>query len=150
MIQLRHVGVYVNDLKSQTEFYRRVFDMHEICDNIRQQDALVSELLSAKEPVEITKLVTMYGKKNGAGDMLELIRYSNSAYKVTEDYPIYKTGVAHLGFGIDDITETVSRIKALGGKQKTSIHIMANGNKCCFCQDPEGNWLELIERSHGE
>lgn len=150
MIQLRHVGIYVCDLKRQTDFYRRVFDMYEICNNIQQRDALICELLSVDEPVRITKLITEKGKITTSGDMVELVEYPYSPYKIPDDYPIFKTGVAHLGFGIDNMAETVSRIKALGGKQKTSIHIMANGNKCCFCQDPEGNWLELIERSHGD
>ncbi|WP_027407457.1 VOC family protein [Anaerovibrio sp. RM50] len=146
MVQLRHVGIYVHSLKRETEFYRQVFNMHEICNDVEQKDELIDELLSVHESVRITKLITEHGKLTGSGDMVELVEYPNSPYKDSVDYEIYKTGVMHLGFGIDDMDATLSRLKKMGGKQKTSVHIMANGNKCCFCQDPEGNWLELIER----
>ncbi|WP_276838446.1 VOC family protein [Anaerovibrio lipolyticus] len=146
MVQLRHVGIYVNNLKRETDFYRQVFNMHEICNDVEQKDELIDELLSVHESVRITKLITEHGKLTGAGDMVELVEYPHSPYKDSVDYEIYKPGVAHLGFGIDDMDEVISRLKMLGGKQKTSVHIMPNGNKCCFCQDPEGNWIELIER----
>ena len=146
MIQLRHVGLYVHNLKKETEFYQQVFNMYEICNDIEQSDELIDELLSVHEAVKITKLITEQGKRTGSGDMIELVEYPHSQYQAFSDNEIYKPGVAHLGFGIDDMDATLSRLKNLGGKQKTSVHIMPNGNKCCFCQDPEGNWIELIER----
>lgn len=146
MIQLRHVGIYVRDIKKEKEFYKKVFDMREICDEVEQMDALIEDLLSVSEPVKIAKLITEQGKVNGAGDMIELVQYINSSEKESLNCPIYKSGVMHLGFGIDDIDKVLSRIKNFGGKQKTSVHVMQNGNKCCFCQDPEGVWIELIER----
>lgn len=149
MIQLRHVGIYVNDIKIEKEFYKQVFDMYEICDEIEQMDALVAELLSTHDSVKITKLITEQGKVNGAGDMIELVQYPKSLERDLLNYPVYKTGVTHLGFGIDNMDEVLSRLKSFGGKQQTTVHIMENGNKCCFCQDPEGVWIELIERRLG-
>ena len=149
MIQLRHVGLYVQDIKKEAAFYKQAFGMHEICNELEQTDALIDELLSVHEPVKITKLITEQGRQSGIGDMIELVEYPNSPEKEPIRNSLYKTGVMHLGFGIDDMEETLMRIKALGGLQITLVHTMANGNKCCFCQDPEGNWLELIERSSG-
>lgn len=149
MIQLRHTGIYVRDIKKEKDFYKQVFDMCEICDEVEQLDTLIEELLSVREPVKITKLITEQGKVNGAGDMVELVQYINSPERDTLNCPIYKPGVMHLGFGIDDMDKVLSRVKALGGEQKTSVHVMGNGNKCCFCRDPEGVWIELIERRSG-
>ncbi|MBE6105117.1 VOC family protein [Anaerovibrio lipolyticus] len=149
MIQLRHIGLYVQDMKKEAEFYRQAFSMYEICNELEQSDALIDELLSVHEPVKITKLITEQGRQSGVGDMLELVEYPNSPEKELTRNSLYKTGVMHLGFGIDNMDETLMRIKVLGGSQVTLVHTMANGNKCCFCKDPEGNWLELIERSSG-
>ena len=146
MIKLRHVGIYVRDIKREEIFYKQVFDMCEICVEVKQTDALIDDLLSVHETVKITKLITEQGKVNGEGDMIELVQYTNSPENDSLNCPIYKPGVIHIGFGIDDMDKVLSRIKELGGKQKTPVHVMENGNKCCFCQDPEGVWIELIER----
>ena len=54
----------------------------------------------------------------------------------------------HLAFGIYDMEITLEKLESLGGKVITEIHEMKNGNRCCFCLDPEGNGLELIERKY--
>lgn len=150
MIQLRHTGLYVKDLYRQTEFYKYVFHMHPICEMVEQQDDLVGDLLRQNNAaLRITKLITDQGKMTGIGDMLELIQVpvefiEDSGTILLQD--IYAQGRMHFGFGIDNINETVDKIIERGGTQFTAIHIMKNGNKCCFCKDPEQNWLELIER----
>lgn len=145
MIEFRHVGVYVSDLQKESDFYKEVFSMQVVVENSRQQDALIADLLQNKESLYITKLITDRGKITHNGDMLELITYQ----KNTEDREdkIYTPGNMHIGFGVDDIELVVKKILAHGGKKITDIHVMSNGNKCCFLTDPEGIYLELIERS---
>ena len=147
MIQMRHIGLYVNDLIKISEFYKQVFHMHIICENIEQKDSLVNEIFDEKNvSIKITKLITDQGKESGIDDMLELIEIKgmdkNLARKTSK---IYATGCMHIGFGIKNIENVVIKIKELGGQKCTNICVMKNGNKCCFCQDPENNWLELIE-----
>lgn len=153
MIQLRHAGLYVVDLQRETDFFKYVFDMYPVCENIEMADELLDDLLKKKKTkIFITKLITEQGKQSGIDDMLELLqvkepdccRSRNANYDT-----IYFAGRIHLGFGIVDMEKTVAKILEKGGKQATEIHLMLNGNKCCFCQDPEGNWLELIERELG-
>ena len=79
--------------------------------------------------------------------MLELIQCNNSNVEKECYGKIYQFGCMHLSFGVNDIELTVDKILHYGGKQITKIHVMNNGNKCCFCQDPESNWLELIEQA---
>lgn len=143
MLQLRHVGVYVHDLEKMSLFYQEVFHMFVICERLKQEDALIDDLLEQKY-AEVTKLVTEYGKNAGSGDMLELLHYARENDKQRPF--ISDNGVFHVCFSVDDIESTVKNILLHSGKQCTEIHNMDNGNKCCFCQDPEGNWLELIER----
>lgn len=147
MIHLRHTGIYVKDLTRMTDFYREVFQMHTICENVQQADALITDLLRSPEArVKITKLVTEQGKASGVGDMIELLEViapQSLAEKIPQ--PIV-TGM-HIAFGVRDIKATRAAILSRGGISATRVHDMGGGRFCCFCRDPEGNWVELIGQS---
>lgn len=148
MIQLRHTGLYVNDLDVESNFYMTVFKMHAICEHSVQKDDLINELLQTNGYVEITKLITDQGAEDGYDDMIELIQ----AFPDGEGYHngghgnswISECGVLHLAFGVDDLQYTVSAIQENGGAVITSIYEMPNGKACFFARDPEGNYLEII------
>ena len=150
MIAMRHTGIYVNDILQLETFYKTVFDMVTICSNAPDKNSLLDELLGVVcAEIVTTKLITPYGKQHGQGDMLELVKVTSKLDKIPQlplDYPIFMIGMGHLAFGIDDIYKTVEAIKGEKGVQKTKIHRMNNNNLCCFCRDPEGNWIELIQR----
>ncbi len=147
MIQLRHTGLYVKDIQKQAQFYQKTFGMFVVCENYKQKDALISDLIGKEATVTITKLITEQGKVSGFDDMLELLQCGNSKVEKECYGKIFQFGCMHLGFGVNDIQLTVDKILQYGGKQITKIFVMDNGNKCCFCQDPESNWLELIEQA---
>lgn len=95
----------------------------------------------------VSKLVTDFGKKNGTGDMIELIKLlSDKDENVVLNHPIYIIGTAHVAFGVSEIDDTVNAIISNGGSKETEIGIINKTNKLCFCRDPEGNWLELIQK----
>ncbi len=150
MISIRHMGIYVKDILRLEAFYKTVFDMVTICSNAPDQNNLLDELLGVTcAEIVTTKLITPYGRQNGQGDMLELVKITSKLNEIPQlplDYPIFMTGMGHLAFEIDDIYRTVEVIKSKQGVQKTKIHKMCNNNLCCFCRDPEGNWIELIQR----
>ena len=146
MINLRHTGIYVRDLARMASFYREVFYMHAICENVEQGDALLADLFGAAGAnVKITKLITEQGKVNGNGDMLELIEVLVPEAKAEKTPQPIAAGL-HIAFGVRDMEATRMAIAAHGGACATRVHDMGNGNLCCFCRDPEGNWLELIAR----
>ncbi len=148
MIAIRHTGIYVADIVLLENFYRTVFEMIPICSMERDSGRLFDELLGMKVELMTSKLVTPYGKKQGQGDMIELVKVltDTGVSDFPKDHPIYTIGNAHIAFGVDDIKAVVRAIIDNGGQQKTDIQIMKNGNSCCFCTDPEGNWIELIQR----
>lgn len=150
MIAMRHTGIYVNDIARLEMFYTSVFRMITICSQQYDSGELFDELLGIKNSsIMTTKLVTPYGKKNGQGDMLELVKVITDPFNTPTlpgHHPIYMTGMGHIAFGIADMDDIVSHIVSEEGYQKTNIVKMKNGNLCCFCTDPEGNWIELIQR----
>lgn len=147
MINLRHTGVYVRDLKRMADFYREVFHMHTIVENVTQADALIADLLRTPNArVKITKLITEQGKASGAGDMLELLQVV-APESMAEKALLPIAAGMHVAFGVRDIEATRAAILARGGISATRVHDMGRGNFCCFCRDPEGNWIELIAHS---
>lgn len=153
MIAMRHTGIYVRDIQVLEEFYTFVFHMLPICSMQPDQSGIFDELLGILD-VEImtTKLITPYGKMAGQGDMLELVKVVTNALplpELSDQYPIFATGMGHIAFGVDNIWDTVKQIRDMRGVQQTKIYEMKNKNLCCFCRDPEGNWLELIQRKVG-
>lgn len=145
MLQLRHTGLYVADLEKMTAFYKNVFSMYVICEQIRQADDLIHDLFHDNTAsLRISKLITEQGKINGMDDMLELLQIEGTVFSTGKGM-IFNIGAMHLGFGVDDIEITVDRLQQAGGKLITKIHCMPNGKKCCFCLDPEGNGIELIQ-----
>lgn len=144
MIELRHVGVYVSELEKMEVFYKNAFQMTVIQSKVFTENALLDELLKNKQAI-ISKLVTPYGSVSGTGDMVELVEVCGEKMGEHIVGEVFIPGTAHIAFGVDDISATVDRIIENGGCMKTSI-VEIGSNKCCFCVDPEGNWLELIQR----
>lgn len=151
VVELRHVWLYVNNLETMTEFYKHVFNMLIVCENLEQSDALVKDILKIENStIRISKLITERGKVSGVGDMLELIEViipCEDNIKNLRDIVFYRTSTMHICFGVNNIEKIIREVIRYGGKACTDIHIFSNGNKCCFCQDVEGNWIELIERT---
>ena len=148
MIAIRHTGIYVDDIDLMEDFYVYVFDMLPICSKEKDRGELFEELLDCDAEIMTSKLVTPYGKKNGQGDMLELVKVIKDINPTNYigEHPIYLIGTAHIAFGVDDIQECLDRIICKNGIIRTKNTLMKNGNRCCFCTDPEGNWIELIQR----
>lgn len=138
---IKHAGIYVSDLKKMEAFYQNVFDMYSVCQNQLLQHPLIEDLLKTDNKVRISKLITEYGKHTGVGDMIELIEMDKSCDK-DDSGKIWEN--VHIAFGVDDVKSVVEKIILYGGERKTDIYDMGNGKLCCFCTDPEKNWLELI------
>lgn len=96
MIAMRHVGLYVEDIERLEEFYKAVFRMIPICSSQPDEDALFDELLGIRSAhILTTKLVTEYGKRNGQGDMLELVKLLDGYQempKMPANHPIFIIG----------------------------------------------------------
>ena len=148
MIYIKHIGLYVNDLKKMKEFYMACFDMKSIVSKENETSNMLDELLNKKKAIISTeKLITQYGEATGIGEMLELIKVENKQGTCSDkNKEIDNIGTIHISFGVDNMENVKKKICDLQGEIKTQTYIL-NGNKCCFAKDPEGNWLELISKS---
>lgn len=150
MIHMKHTGIYVADLKAQAAFYKKVFSMIPIYENVMQEDKLIEDIFGGGARISVTKLITERGKETGVGDMIELLQVLSCPVDMADKrhkghMALYETGCLHISFGVHDMELVVKNIEDNGGRCVTNIHVLNGKNKCCMCQDPEGNWLELIE-----
>lgn len=146
MISLRHCGIYVYDIVKEELFYEKVFNMKYIC---RQEMSFGDfDFLFGRSNTKVltTKLITEKGVENGSGDMVELIRVLEpEAIKNRKRQELYDVGIMHFAFEciFDDV---LPKVEKFGGIVKNGPVEMWNGNSMCILQDPEGNYIELLER----
>lgn len=146
MIRFKHIGLYVNDLKKMTEFYKNVFDLHLICDDSEDKGDFLSLLSGEKDIIiGITKLITERGKITQEGEMIELIQVKNKDCGSICTDSIMSVGIMHIGMGVDDIFVSRDRIMENGGAIMVEPFLRENKNWLCFAKDPEGNWIEVIQ-----
>lgn len=101
-----------------------------------------------QDEVRVSKLITEYGEMTGNDDMLELLEVEDSS-KVKakiDNERIWYRGCMHLAFGVQKIDGVLDKLEKYGGHRCTSVYVSSSGKRWCFCRDPEGNWIELIER----
>lgn len=146
MTNIKHTGIYVRDIEKESEFYKNCFSMNVICEKYQDEGPLFDDLLGySGAKVMITKLITEMGKQTGMGDMIELIQVLTDEEPLEKfDRGICDFGMSHVAIGVSDIEQTISKIENQGGKKATEIHIIGD-RQCCFCEDPEGNGIELIQ-----
>lgn len=147
MISLRHCGIYVHDINKMELFYENVFQMHYIC---RQEiccgkefDILVG---SDNTKILMSKLITEKGKVTGSGDMIELLQVivpEQTNKSITKR--LIEQGTIHIAMECQ-FDKTLSLVKKYNGSVVIRPIVMKSGNKMCIVTDPEGNYIELIER----
>ena len=90
----------------------------------------------------------------GPGDMrhsVELIQYLNPPGDAVTLPQRHQVGATHLGVIVDDLDAFYQELSAKGvsfvsppAERPGAVYPLAR--KGCYMQDPDGNWLELLER----
>jgi lactoylglutathione lyase len=58
------------------------------------------------------------------------------------------TGYGHIAVSVDDIDETLGRLKEQGIEpEREPYRVRDGGSRLCFVRDPDGYRIELIDRS---
>ena len=78
----------------------------------------------------------------GDGDRLELTyNFGVDAYEIG-------TGYGHIAVSVDDLAQTLGRLKEQGiDPEREPYRVREGGSLLCFVRDPDGYRVELIDRS---
>ena len=136
---INHAGVVVRDLEAAIGFYRDALGMR-VLDRRERQGGPISRVVGYPEAhLRIADMAA------DSGPVLELIQYVSPAPapRPTEERSVI--GASHVCFEVDDVEEAYRRVLAAGGRAINPPVEVVPGKKGCYMQDPDGNWIELLQ-----
>ena len=144
---MNHTGFVVADMERSLAFYRDLLGLMEERNTILE-GGMISQLVGYAD----ARLHIVY---LGTGDMrhsVELVQYLSPIGDPVVATQRNGVGAAHLGVIVDDLDATYRELSASGVKFVNPPAVRPDApypwaRKACYLQDPDGNWLELIERA---
>ena len=136
---MHHTGFVVSDLERAVEFYRDVIGM-EVTSRYERTGPGVESVVGYKGAHLQVALM-------GAGGVhaLELIKYHSPAPAERPTSERSVLGASHLAVQVDNIVEMFQAAVDNGATSLNPPTEGAPGRIACYMQDPDGNWIELIE-----
>ena len=136
---MNHTGFVVSDLDSSTAFYRDVVGLQVVTSRERQGGP-ISQMIGYDDVHLKACLLSA-----GGGHVLELIQYIHppGADRPSDDRNTL--GASHLAFDVDDIEATFRHLVDNGALKLNPPVELQPGRIACYLQDPDGNWVELIQ-----
>ena len=137
---LNHTGFVVADLDRSVKFYTDVVGLQVVATRERT-GAPISQIVGYQD--SHLKIVVLGTGQNG--HFLELIQYVHppSDERPTQERSVL--GATHLALSVDDIQETFQGLISRGARKLNPPTSVSPGRTACYLQDPDGNWLELME-----
>ena len=136
---LNHSGIVVEDLERSVHFYRDVIGL-EVVRTIDRDGGPISQVVGYENTHLKGALLSL-----NDGHVIELIQYIRPkvAERPTQERAVL--GGSHIAFNVDDIQKTMDELTGNGAKQLNPPVETAPGRKACYMQDPDGNWIELLQ-----
>lgn len=139
MLSIRHTGIYVRDLEKMKDFYCNILGMKIATHAFENGNYIDTVLGLDKTELELYKL------KFEDGTMIELIHRKGGDGAESQGN-VYDNGHMHIAITVSDIERLFAILSRSGITFISSPMYSADGTaKVCFCRDPEGNYLELVE-----
>lgn len=138
---MNHTGFVVKDVEASAEFYMNVIGLKEVARRERDGGP-ISDVVG----YENTHLkAVLLGLDENGSHILELVQYirPEASDRPTEERAVL--GASHLCFDVDDINATFDAMIASGAKKLNRPVEVSPGRVVCYLQDPDGNWIELIQ-----
>ena len=134
-----HTGFVGADLETAVTFYRDVVGLEEQGRYERIGEGIQQVVGYDDAHLQIA-LMGAGGQHN-----LELIQYlsPSSAQRPTNERSVQ--GATHLCIQVDDIETIFETLMSNGAKKLNPPKELAPGRTACYLQDPDGNWLELLQ-----
>ena len=134
----RHVGIVVNDLKNMLYFYSEILGMEIISDEIEGGEFL-NKILGYND---ISGRIIKLGKNEKT--IVELLDFNEKENQSNKT--LINNGFTHFAITVSDIDELYYKLILNNFFVMSEPQISVNKKfKVCFCKDPEGNFVEIVE-----
>ena len=141
ILRLHHTGFVVRDVDKALAFYRDVVGL-ELVNRYQRTGPAIGQVVGYEEA-----LLEIANMESNGDHILELIQYVSPppGPRPTEERSVL--GGTHLCMLVDDIDETFRNLTDNGAVGMNPPASVAPGRRACYMQDPDGNWIELLELS---
>ena len=144
LLRMHHTGFVVSDLDVAVRFYEDVVGLTLI--GRRERDGGPISQILGYENTHIKIAEFFYGDgEQGTGHQIELIEYVHPPGSDAHIKERNSFGASHIAFEVEDIFEAYERLIANGAQKLNPPIEIVEGKKGCYLQDPDGNWVELLE-----
>jgi len=139
MINVRHVGLIVNDMDKSYELYRDILGFIPKVDHVEKGEFYehLTGLISG-----IARTSKCYSED---GTCIEFIQYQSQSAE-SRNKSLTSEGFNHIALNVDDLDSLHMRLQSIGlefiNEPKFNPEKTA---KVAFCKDFEGNLLELVQ-----
>lgn len=147
-----HVGVTVPDIETAAEWYGKVMGFRLVAPpgDVDVTDGSHFAAICAGVFGPACRQLRMAQLATGNGVILELFEFTDPPVEAPQDtFPYWQSGITHYGIVDPDIEGMVERIKSAGGKARTDIWTLFEGQpyRIAYCEDPFGIVVEVC--THG-
>ncbi len=136
---MHHTGFVVSDLDASVRFYQDVVGMTLI--GRRERDGSPISQILGYEGTHIKIAEFHYGN----GHLLELIEYVHPPGSDAHIQERNSFGASHIAFEVEDISAAYEWLIGNGAQKLNPPIEIVEGKSGCYLQDPDGNWVELLE-----
>ena len=136
----RHTGIPVKNMGISRGFYQDLLGFRPKVDEI--EEGFYIDTISGFSGIKlhVVKLIAPDGW------MIELLQYISHPSEPRHDPRLDDIGHAHVALTVDNVDAEFERLTASGVPFNSRPQISPNGYaKVAFCQDPDGNFVELVE-----
>lgn len=139
-MQLRHIGIVCQNLEKSLKFY-----CHFLGGTIERQmeeSGTFIETILGKKSVKVT---TVKLDLLGGGAQLELLFFKDLSNSERND-DLFSTGLTHFALKVSKLDRLHKEMQEAGVFFISEPQISEDGlAKVCFCRDPSGVYIELVE-----
>jgi catechol 2,3-dioxygenase-like lactoylglutathione lyase family enzyme len=140
--RMDHVGVVVEDLEAAKVFFVELG--LEVQGEWQAEDAMVDRIVGLEG---VKADCAMMQTPDGHG-RLELVKFRAPAGPEGDGHaPSNAPGLRHLTFEVDDLDDTLDRLRRHGAKLVGEVESYGGVYRLCYIRGPEGMIVELAERT---
>jgi catechol 2,3-dioxygenase-like lactoylglutathione lyase family enzyme len=137
--RMHHTGFVVEDIDKSVEFYKDVVGL-QVQNRYERTGAPISQVVGYEDAHLKIAIMDL-----GGGHILELIQYVNPPPGLRPTQERSVLGASHLALEVDDIAQTFDTLMERGAHRLNPPADVAPGRRVCYLQDPDRNWIELME-----
>lgn len=137
-VEHRHTGIVVNNLRKQLEFYRDLLGLEVYYSKV-EKGSFVNKILGSKGHRPL-----IYKLGSGGKNIVELLYFEDA--EKSKAKKLFNTGFTHFAITVKDLDKLYLLLKEKSVKFVNTPEVSPDGlHKVVFCQDFDGNFIELVE-----